>query len=44
MMRRRRIEQLYHEARERDPRERAAFLDEACVAQRFRVPRKAHST
>ena|SRR5437867_4591474 len=25
-----RIEQLYHAARERDPRERAAFLEQAC--------------
>ena len=25
------VEQLYHAARERDPRERAAFLDEACA-------------
>src|SRR5262245_11653684 len=26
-----RIEQLYHEARQRDPHERAAFLEQACA-------------
>ena len=33
MLRRRlrKIEQLYHEARDRDPRERAAFLEQACA-------------